>query len=50
MYADGFFNSMIDDKDGHIPSQLIMVNCTPLREAFLSGYMKKGVDMNGSKS
>ena len=27
-YADGFYNSMIDDKDGHVPSPLIMFTCT----------------------
>jgi len=29
-YADGFYNSMINDKDGHIPSPLIMFTCTAL--------------------
>jgi len=27
-YIDGFYNSMINNKDIHIPSPLIMVTCT----------------------
>jgi hypothetical protein len=34
-YANGFYNSMIDDKDGHIPLPLIMFTCTALRHALL---------------
>jgi hypothetical protein len=34
-YADGFYNSMIDDKDGHILSPLIMFTCTALHHALL---------------
>jgi len=34
-YADGFYNSIIGDKDGHIHSSLIMFTCTALRHVFL---------------
>jgi hypothetical protein len=50
MYADGFYNSMIDDKDGHIPSPLIMFTCTALRDAPLEGQKNKGVHPKASKS
>jgi len=32
-YADGFYSSIIDNKDSHIPSPLIMFTCTMLRQA-----------------
>jgi hypothetical protein len=32
-YADRFYTSMIDDKDGHIPLPLIMFTCTELHDA-----------------
>ena len=32
-YEDGFYNSIIDDKNGHIPVPLIMLTCTALRYA-----------------
>jgi len=35
MYDDGFYHSMIDDKDSYIPSQLIMFTCTALQHALL---------------
>jgi len=50
MYADGFYNSMIDDKDGHIPSPLIMFTCTLLRHAPLEWQRKKGVYPKPSKT
>jgi hypothetical protein len=34
-YADRFYNSMNDNKDGHIPSPLIMFACTTLHHALL---------------
>jgi hypothetical protein len=49
-YADGFYNSMIDDKDGHIPSPLIMFTCTALPHALLEWQKNKGVHPKASKS
>jgi len=49
-YADGFYNSLIDDKDGHIPSPLIMFTCTALRHALLEWQKNKGVHPKASKS
>jgi hypothetical protein len=34
-YADGLYNSMINDRDGHIPSPLIMFTSTALHHALL---------------
>jgi len=50
MYADGFHNSMIDIKDGHIPLPLISCTCTTLRHAFLEWQNNKSVDPKASKS
>jgi len=41
---------MISDKDGHIPSPLIMFTCTALRHALLEWQKNKGVDPKASKS
>jgi len=41
---------MIDDKDGHIPSPLIMLTCTALRHALLEWQKNKGVHPKASKS
>jgi len=41
---------MIDDKDGHIPSPLIMFTCTALRHALLEWQKNKGVYPKASKS
>jgi len=49
-YADGFYTSMINDKDGHIPSPLIMFTCTSLRHALLEWQKNKGVHLKASKS
>jgi len=49
-YADGFYNSMINDKDGHIPSPLIMFTCTALGHALLEWQKNKGVHPKASKS
>jgi hypothetical protein len=49
-YADGFYNCMIDDKDGHIPLPLIMFTCTALNHALLEWQKQKGVHRKASKS
>jgi hypothetical protein len=49
-YADGLYNSMIDDKDSHIPSPLIMFTCTALRHAVLEWQKNKGIHPKASKS
>jgi hypothetical protein len=49
-YADGFYNSMINDKDGHIPSPLIMFTCTALLHCLLEWQKNKGVHPIASKS
>jgi len=49
-YADGFYHSMIDDKDGHIPSPLITFTYTALRHALLKWQKNKGVHPKASKS
>jgi hypothetical protein len=49
-YADGFYISMINDKDGHIPLPLIMSTCTALRHALLERQKNKGVHPKASKS
>jgi len=41
---------MIDDKDGHIPSPLIMFTCTALRHALREWQKNKGVHPKASKS
>jgi len=41
---------MIDDKDGHIPSPLIMFTCTVLHHALLEWHKNKGVYPKASKS
>jgi hypothetical protein len=41
---------MINDKDGHIPSPLIMFTCTLLRNALLEWQKNKGVHPKASKS
>jgi len=48
-YADGLYNSMIDDKDGHIPSPLIMFTSTALCHALLEWQKNKGVHPKASK-
>ena len=49
-YADGLYNSLINDKDGHIPLPLIMVTCTALRHAVVEWQKNKGVHPKASKS
>ena len=48
--SDGFYNSMIDDKNGLIPSPLIMFTCTALRHALLEWQKNKGFHPKASKS
>jgi len=49
-YADGFYNSIIDDKDGHIPWPLIMFNCTALHHALLERQKNKVIHLKASNS
>jgi len=49
-YGDILYNSMIDDKDGDIPSLLILFTCTVLRHSFLEWQKNKAVHPNASKS
>jgi hypothetical protein len=41
---------MIDNKDGHIPSQLIMYTCTPLSHPLLEWQRHKSVHLKAAKS
>jgi len=49
-YADGLYNSMIEDKDGHIPSPLIMFTCTALSHAPLEWQQNTSVHPKAYKS
>ena len=49
-YADGLYNSMIDDKDSHIPLPLIMFTCTVLHHGLMEWQKNKGVHPKPSKS
>jgi len=49
-YADGFYHSMINHKDGHIPLPLISFTCTALCHALLEWQQNKGVHLKASKS
>jgi hypothetical protein len=49
-YTDGLFNSLINDKEGHIPSPQIMCTSTALRHAILEWQKNKGVHPKASKS
>jgi len=49
-YADGFHNSMIDDKDGQISSPLIMFTCTAFSHAALEWQKNKDDYPKASKS
>ena len=49
-YADKFHKSMINDKDGHIPSPLIMVMSTVLHHALLEWQKNKCFHPKASKS
>jgi hypothetical protein len=50
MYADGFYIPIIEDKNCHIPSALIMFSCPQLRHALLKWQKNKGVHPKASKS
>jgi hypothetical protein len=41
---------MINHKDGHLPSPLVMFTCTALRHALLEWQKNKGVHPKASKS
>jgi hypothetical protein len=49
-HTDRFYNSMFDDKDGHMPSPLIMFTRTALRHALLEWQKNKGGHPKTSKS
>jgi len=49
-YAHGLYNSMVDEKDGHIPFWLIMFTCTALRHAVLEWQKNQGVHPEVFKS
>jgi len=49
-YAAEFYNSLIANKDGHIPSPLIILTCIRLRQALLKWQMNNGVHPKASKS
>jgi hypothetical protein len=48
-YADGFNNSMINDKDGHMPWPLILFTCTASCRALLEWQKNKVVSPKGFK-
>jgi hypothetical protein len=50
MYADGSYNSMMKDMDGHIPLPLITFTFTALRHARLDWQKNKGVPPKASHS
>jgi hypothetical protein len=50
MYAEEFVYSIIDNKDGHIPSPLSMFSSTALRYALLPWEKNKSVHPKASKS
>jgi hypothetical protein len=49
-HAAGFYYSMIDDKDSHRPSPLIMFTCTALCHALVEWQKNKGLHPKVSKS
>jgi hypothetical protein len=49
-YAAGFYNSIMNDRDGHIPLPQIMFTCTMLRVALLEWQTNEGVHSKSSKS
>jgi hypothetical protein len=49
-YVDRFYKPMINNKDGHIPSPLIMFTCTALHHALLEWQKNQGVHLKASKS
>jgi hypothetical protein len=49
-YANSLYYSMINDKDSHIPSPMIILTCTMLHHALLEWQKDKGVHPKASKS
>jgi hypothetical protein len=49
-YADGFHNSVIDNKDGHIPSKQTMFTCTAFCHSLVEWPQNKSVHTKSSKS
>jgi hypothetical protein len=49
-YADRFYNSIIDDKNGHIYSPINMFTCTAFLRALLQWQKNQGVHPQASKS
>jgi len=50
MHDKGFYNSLIDDKDGHIPSLPMMFSCTALCPAPWEWHKNQGVHPKAFKS
>jgi len=50
MYADELYKSMLDDKDGNIPSPLIIDMCIALRHDLLQWQKSKSVEQKASKT
>jgi len=48
--VEGIYYSMINNKDSHLPSPLIMFTCTVLLHALLEWQKNKGVHPKASKS
>jgi hypothetical protein len=49
-YEVRLYNSMIDDKDGHMLSPMFMFTCTMLRHALQERQKKKGVHPKATQS
>jgi len=49
-YTDGFHNSIIDNKDSHIPLPLVMFSFTTLRHALVEWQKNNAVHLKGTKS
>jgi hypothetical protein len=49
-YGNGLYKLMIDNKDGHITSPMIMFTCTTLHHALLQWQKNKGDHSKASKS
>jgi hypothetical protein len=50
IYADGFYNSMINEKSSQIPSQLIIYTFTPLGHPLQEWQKNTDVHVKASKS
>jgi len=49
-YADGLYTSPIKDKDGHIPSPVMIFTCYALCHALLKWQKNKDIQRKASKS